>query len=323
MNQFPTLVEYLLLSNDYVVIPGLGTFIVQQMDARWDEEEEVFLPPYRSVRFNSEIKQGDHTLLSSIARIYHYTKEQSEKLLGTWLMDFKQNMEDEGCIEFGSIGIFTQDNKTIHFTSKESGVTTPEYYGLDAFHFDEIEPKATAKVVPLTAAMEADDDEITIRINRRIANFFAVACVAILLFVVFHLPHQDMSNTGVMSNIQELLIPQTGTKAETPVIDTKAKEPKTTIVEAETPSTPTTAEPMVETAEEYCIVMASAITRSNAEKYVETLTKRGFLSARVVDNGNIVRVVVGHYQDQEAATEAAREIHRRSSEYQNAWVHRI
>ena len=36
MNQLPTLVEYLLLNHDYVVMPGVGTFIVQQQDARWD-----------------------------------------------------------------------------------------------------------------------------------------------------------------------------------------------------------------------------------------------------------------------------------------------
>ena len=323
MNQFPTLVEYLLLSHDYVVIPGLGTFIVQQMDARWDDEEEVFLPPYRSVRFNSELKQGDHTLLSSIAKIFHYTTEQSEKLLGNWLMDFKQSMEDDGYLEFGSIGVFTQEDKSIRFTSKESGVTTPEYYGLDAFHFDEIEPKATAKVVPLTAAMEANEDEITIRINRRIANFFFAACAAILLFVVFNLPHQETSNFGVKSSIQELLSPKANTQAEVPVAETKAQEPKVTVAKEEMPRPQVTAEPIENALEEYCIVKASAITKSNAERYAETLTKRGFLSARVVDNGNIVRVVVGHFQDQEAATEAVREIHRRSSEYENAWVHRI
>ena len=69
MNQLPTLIEYLLLNHDYVVIPDLGTFIVQLQDARRNEAEEAFLPPIRSVRFNTELIHSDDLLVNSIAAI--------------------------------------------------------------------------------------------------------------------------------------------------------------------------------------------------------------------------------------------------------------
>ena len=102
MNQLPTFIEYLLLGHDYVVIPGLGTFIVQQMAARRNEEEEAFLPPYRSVRFNTELKYGDDLLVNAIEKLHKCTRNQAEQKLVTWVNEFTQTLEDTGYADFGA-----------------------------------------------------------------------------------------------------------------------------------------------------------------------------------------------------------------------------
>ena len=328
MNLFPTLIEYLLLNHDYVVIPGLGTFIVQQMSARWNEEEEAFLPPYRSVRFNCDLTQDDDLLVKSIGEIFHQTPGQAAQTLTTWVAEFQQTLEDEGYIDFGAIGNFTQEEDgTTIFQSQESGVTTPEYYGLDAYHMGEIAPSQRAKVVPLTASMESDEKAITIRINRSIANIVVAACAAILLFMAFNLPGQG-DNQQLRSSLKEMLMPTiTAHQKEVTKVE-PATEATVAEVSIPTPAETTQTEakeeaPAVETKGEYCIVMASAIPMSNARKYVDELTQRGFLSARIVTHGNMVRVVVGHYPTEEAAASGAREIRQRSSDYNGAWVYQL
>lgn len=321
MNQFPTLIEYLLLNHDYVVIPGLGTFIVQQMDARWNEEEEAFLPPYRSVRFNRELTQDDALLIDSIGEIYHLKTTQAVQTLTTWVAEFQQTLEDEGYVEFGAIGSFTQeDDGSILFQSQESGVTTPEYYGLDAYHMGEVAPVQRAKVVPLTASMEADDKAITIRINRNIANIVVAACAAILLFMVFNLPGQE-NRQELRSSLKELLMPIANHQAHATTIQPIEE----TVAVATEPVQQAAKQVKATVGEEgeYCIVLASAVPMGNAQKYVEELTERGFLSARVVTKGNMVRVVVGHYPTEEAAIDGARDIRQRSSEYSGAWVFQL
>ena len=350
MNQFPILIEYLLLNHDYVVIPTLGTFIVQQMDARRNEDEEVFLPPYRSVRFNAELVQDDGLLRTSISGIYGVSDEQAGQMLGTWIDEFTQMLDDEGCIDFGTIGLFTRDKAdNLIFQPQESGVTTPDYYGLDAFHFRELQQAPKAKVVPIAASMEADEKEITIRINRRIANFAVAACAAILLFVVFNLPPMQDQKQELRSSLKELLVPSSHTSTAEPKTATATPSSKTaktsqtagvqqetqpaaseeakteakaevpTQVAAEKAEPQSASQPAAESG--YAIVLASAIPERNAQKYVETLAQRGFVSARIVKSGSMLRVVVGRYASEEEAATAAHEIRRKSSEYKSAWVH--
>lgn len=329
MNQFPTLIEYLLLSHDYVVIPGLGTFIVQQKDARRNEEEEAFLPPYRSVRFNTELTQNDNLLLEAMGEIYNISQTQADQMLATWINDFRQTLEDNGCVEFGAIGIFTQeDGRTLQFDSLLAGVTTPDYYGLDAFHFCEIEPLKKTKTAPRTASMEADEKAIIIRINRRIANWTVAACAAILLFMVFNLPTPESAIMEQRSSALEWFIRNTkNTDTDTPTVESTVEEAVSKTVAKEEPKAEVKAEPAIETPtevtseKEYCIVMASAIPQANAERYVVRLQENGFVSARIVTTGKMLRVVVGHYPTEQEAANAAHEIHQRSREYRSAWVH--
>lgn len=330
MNQFPALIEYLLLNHNYVVIPGLGTFIAQPTEAQRNEQEEAFLPPVRLVRFNADLIHDDNLVATSIAAIYKTDVEQACKLLTTWVDEFHQTLEDNGCLEFGAIGVFGRENNgDITFTSQESGVMTPEYYGLDSFHFSEVKQEKRAKTVPLVASAETSEKEITIRLNRRVVNGLVAACAAILLFIVFLNPMPE-SHREVKSSLRELFVPVE--MDANPVVDAN---PDLASVEAvdhasgQISATPLSPKP-IDTATqssnatgEYCIVLASAISQENAERYVKTLTDRGFLSARVVVTGNMTRVVVGHFQNEDEANASAREIRSRSSEYQGAWVHHL
>lgn len=326
INQLPTLIEYLLLSHDYVVIPGLGTFIVQQQSAKRNIAEEAFLPPIRSVRFNSNLDHADDMLTGAIQAIFGKTIAEAEQTLCTWVNEFKQELEDTSFFDFGAIGTFTQDyNGDILFEAHEAGVTTPEYYGLDAFHISEVVPAKQAKVVPIAASMENEGDAIVIRINRSIANTVVAACVAILLFVFFNNPIPEF-NTEQRSSIKELMMPSKNTHKEDPA--------KVAIAEAKvanaTPAAATVKiqEPVSEVKEvtpkeEYCVVMASHISRTNAEMFVQQLADDGFASARIIDNGKFIKVVVGHYDSEENANTGAHEIRQRSRNYRDAWVTKL
>lgn len=348
MNQFPTLIEYLLLNHNYVVIPELGTFITQEMDAQWHEAEETFLPPFRSVRFNTELKQNDQLLLDAIAEIYTVGREQASQMLTTWIADFHQTLEDNGCIEFGTIGTFTfEEDNTLLFIAQESGIATPEYYGLDVFHISEVTPVQKTRTVPLAASMETDEREITIRINRRIANYVVAASAAILLFLVFNAPMSDNHLANQHSTLKEILMPAMsmlkGEKEKVSLaIPTNEFEsqpvkanPSSQLTQTEKntnlelqqaiPQQSTVQEQeqklSTETEREYCIVMASAIPQSNAERFVERLTAEGFPDARIIQNGKMLRVVVGHYTSEQDAYKSASDIRQLSAEYRAAWVY--
>ncbi len=380
MNSLPTLIEYLLLTHDYVVVPGMGTFIAQQTAAHRNDEEEAFLPPVRSLRFNAGLNHEDNLLPDSIKSIYNTTPEQAEQMLTVWVSEFAQALEDEQELEFGTLGIFTRErNGSLVFTSHESGIASPDFYGLDAFHMSEVQPERRAKIVPMTATMETSEKEITIRINRRIANIFVAACAAILLFLVFNSPIPGSAGIEQRSSVRELLmgkfdseahsLPVEAPKTESPKTKTivkhitvykmpEVKKPEQPAAESAAPevvanepvsiepsvapkapaqkapaqkapvaevtakvekTTPVVSEP-VQQNPQYCIVMASAISRKNAENYAAKLREQGFNNPRVHASNKMVRVVVGNYSSESEAYNVAETMRRSSDEYGSVWV---
>ena len=48
-------IEILLLENDCVIIPDFGGFIAHYQPARYIKEENLYLPPVRTIGFNPQL----------------------------------------------------------------------------------------------------------------------------------------------------------------------------------------------------------------------------------------------------------------------------
>lgn len=68
--EFARHIEILLLDNDCVIIPGLGGFVAHHISARYDEDDGLFLPPYRTLGFNPQLTLNDSLLAQSYADAY-------------------------------------------------------------------------------------------------------------------------------------------------------------------------------------------------------------------------------------------------------------
>ena len=63
-------IESLLLAHDCVIVPGLGGFVAHYVPARRIAEEQLFLPPSRSVGFNQQLTINDGLLVQSYMQAY-------------------------------------------------------------------------------------------------------------------------------------------------------------------------------------------------------------------------------------------------------------
>lgn len=144
MNVLAKNIEYLLLSHNSVIVPSLGAFRSTLTPARWIEGESLFLPPVRNVHFDpSNTYDPEAVFLESLAEVYNLTPEEAIKRCDEMVADFHRTLVTDGCVDFGSIGIFTlEDDAEITMASCECGVITPAYYGLDVLHFCKLSDKA-------------------------------------------------------------------------------------------------------------------------------------------------------------------------------------
>ena len=56
-------IEAFLVRNNCVVVPGLGGFVAQMQPAFYDEQDGCYVPPKRSVTFNSILSINDGLLI--------------------------------------------------------------------------------------------------------------------------------------------------------------------------------------------------------------------------------------------------------------------
>ena len=81
MKELTRHIEALLLDNDCVILPQFGGFVTNHVPARWIEEENLYLPPYRTVGFNPQLKINDGLLVQSYMQTHDATFPEATRLV--------------------------------------------------------------------------------------------------------------------------------------------------------------------------------------------------------------------------------------------------
>jgi len=100
-------IEILLLSNDCVIVPELGGFMAHHVDARYDEQEHLFLPPLRTLGFNPQLKMNDSLLVQSYIEAYDISYPEAYRRIQSEVAELRQHLETEGMFELNGIGVLS------------------------------------------------------------------------------------------------------------------------------------------------------------------------------------------------------------------------
>ena len=354
-------IEILLLSNDCVIVPDFGGFMAHHVDAHYDEDEGLFLPPQRTLGFNPQLKINDSLLAQSYVEAYDISYPEAVLRIEDEVNELKMHLQTKGFYELSSIGTLEfNENGNYVFTPCEAGILTPDLYGLCSFEMtplkisaasvpetveEEEEEKETTQIFNMNplerdvetteaeAEVEAEDDEEedVVRIKFSwIRNAVAVAAILLAVFFAAMPTGKTEMMTRTISNINSnlffgMMSKDTNTsKIEISKADIQKPTNKAdTISKLEKIKTEQTvkAEPVKKG---YCIVLASQVSKRNAEMFIERLKAKGLDSAEIYVKQkaqSIRRVVCGNFQTQEEAYNELRKIHK-DEELKDAWVYK-
>ena len=201
MNELSTHIEYLLLNHDCVVVPQFGAFMTQQASAARSEEEQLFFPPLRRVRFNAGVTADDGLLVASVCACHDVDEPQAKRIIQTMVLNLRQQLLADGQVDFGSIGLFTQDEDgMVEFSACQAGAVSPDFYGLDVFQLPKVEINnkgSRANKHRLLLSRDESESHITIHINRRLLRHALTTAAAVMLCLLCTVPLRDSSNGGV------------------------------------------------------------------------------------------------------------------------------
>ncbi len=347
-------IECLMLKHDCVIVPGLGGFVTQYVPARYVSDEQLFLPPYRSVGFNSQLTLNDGLLVQSYMQVYGTDYSETLKLIDDAVMQLKNELQEKGEYEFEGIGkLIMSIEGSYNFIPCEAGVLSPELYGLDAVNVAAVkhtvqaeeQEKAIAKEKKRKIRLHRSEKNYTITLNRELVNYVAAAVIAVFFYFIWAVPVGDTHEKGAQTAsvlYQQLFNSSTQQAAhnqqvqlmysannEKPINLMEDADKSTLISENKENASPTNVAQRTDVSTQqaadksatahYTIVLASAITADNAQAMSSKLKAQGIQGVQPYKRGSMVRVVCGHYQNKQQAQQALIKL-QQSKQFSEAWI---
>lgn len=222
-------IEILLLNNDCVIVPNFGGFMTHHVEAHYDEEQEMYYPPLRTIGFNPQLTLNDSLLAQSYVDVYDISYPEALQRIDSEVSEVKQHLANEGSYEMSDLGtIFYHHDGSYTFQPCEAGILTPELYGLSTVDITPLRrvqvrttapaPQLEASTNPKNVSIETHpvlsaeteeeaqtDTEVaevrpsrTIEIKVSVLRNLAAACLAVLAFFLFPATLHDAGNTADM-----------------------------------------------------------------------------------------------------------------------------
>ena len=127
--------EILLLDNDCVVVPDFGGFVAYHVSAHFDETDNTFIPPMRTLGFNPQLKMNDSLLAQSYVEAYDISYPEAIQRIENEVAELRETIAQQGSYILDGIGTLSgNDEGGYLFTPCEAGILTPDLYGLNTFN---------------------------------------------------------------------------------------------------------------------------------------------------------------------------------------------
>ena len=351
-------IETLLLENDCVIVPGFGGFVAHYSPATRVKEENIFLPPTRTIGFNPQLKLNDGVLVQSYMSAYDTSFADASRIVEKEVNEFIGLLHEEGKAHLDNIGeIQSNIYGNYEFVPYDYKITTPSLYGLDSFEIHELSALQQKEKVLIPTYPEKEKKTFEISINRAYLRNAAAMIAAIVLFFAFSTP---VENTDVQKNNYAQLLPaelfeqiEKQSVAITPVyvkndaaqqakkFSASSASTKTSSAKKHTTDKAKTSKPIAvrevkvvkqETAapapavksqesanHPFHIIVAGGISLKDAEAIATQLKSKGFADAKALNTDDKVRVSISSFNNRDEATKQLLEL-RKNETYKNAWL---
>ena len=351
-------IETLLLENDCVIVPGFGGFVAHYSPATRVKEENIFLPPTRTIGFDPQLKLNDGVLVQSYMSAYDTSFADASRIVEKEVNEFIGLLHEEGKAHLDNIGeIQSNIYGNYEFVPYDYKITTPSLYGLDSFEIHELSALQQKEKVLIPTYPEKEKKTFEISINRAYLRNAAAMIAAIVLFFAFSTP---VENTDVQKNNYAQLLPselfeqiEKQSVAITPVyvkndaaqqakkFSASSASNKTSSAKKHTTDKAKTSKPIAvrevkvvkqETAapapavksqesanHPFHIIVAGGISLKDAEAIATQLKSKGFADAKALNTDDKVRVSISSFNNRDEATKQLLEL-RKNETYKNAWL---
>lgn len=338
MNRLTSHIISLLRIYDTVTVPGLGSFTIKNVPARWDHESLTVYPPSLSIGFSGSYESEGALLLQSYINNEGLRPEAAEYELNSDISYLKNQLELLGSAQIEGIGTLTREDDRISFRPAFSLQLPLPEVSIPRIEAEVLASEPEDAPVPKSVAVEDSFKDRShyhyhnpnyyyLPIHKKFANIAACLLLVVIVGLVTYFPLQSPNNPHATAS----MLPISVTPPDTPV-----KMDNDTPIAADTVSAQqdTVAAATVETVEEnpvatvtypeerpaekkYYAVVAALKTQKEVDRFMadHNNSKAKF---NVIQNSRFNLITVAE-SDDKAELQANMPLVR--AEYPDAWIY--
>ena len=275
-------VAKLLHSNECVIVPNFGAFVLKAKSAYIQKNE--FFPPSKYVSFNAMLKDNDGLLAKHISVERKISYKKSLKLISEEVIYFKKSLSKDLIIDTKSLGIFElKEKETLVFNPDFSINFDNKVFGLKSF----VREPMLSKI--------SEESKKNNQVSSNVLLKYAAIAISVIGFSYFgYFNYNDYLNNEKLKNIaiaQEKIIENvqsaTFNLGELPPININVTAP------------------IVKDNSVYYSVIAGAFrSKGNAEKHLNTLIEKGYQASYTsINPKGLFRVAYARLKTRKEAAE--------------------
>ncbi len=115
MRTIQSYISPLLMHNDCVVVPGLGGFVSNYVEAQIDRVQGQLRPPSRQLTFNPKLKHHDGLIADVVAQDLGVSFSEASQLVENFVIELQQQLDQLGSTSIDQVGRLhrNQENKLV------------------------------------------------------------------------------------------------------------------------------------------------------------------------------------------------------------------
>ena len=309
-------IEYLMMYNDCMVIPGWGALIANYTSSAVSGNK--FCRPARVITFNSQIKHNDGLLATSLTRRHGITYDEACQLIADSVTAFRQQLASGTEVAMGNLGYFVlNDAGKMEFVPLSHNYARDEFFGLSDFEFMSMRQATGEPLIAITPITWQERMKVA-------ASIAAIVGVGLLLSTPIIIDKAAQTASLVPTQIKAK--PTTAPITIKPANKTTAADNKITVLDDnKTPKPITTTQEHESMFNEgmpsdthgcYLLVINSCKKHSQAEQIAKRYEQQG-IKSRVVSRKGYYHVVVAQSNNEKKLWSAKKQL---PSKFKKAWV---
>ncbi len=157
------MVKELILDNDEVSLPGVGSFVAELVPSSFSDKGYTINPPYKRLSFRKKADASDNVLIDFYAKSNNVDKETASKIVIDFLSEMQKVLELRKSIVFPGLGKLRATKENIFFFVADEDLDIyPEGFGLEPISLkthEETPAEVSATIAALQGILNPEETE--------------------------------------------------------------------------------------------------------------------------------------------------------------------